>query len=467
MRISITKTQAFKRESRHRLTSGLFAGVLLCAFGLAGSNTEVKSSWPSSLVRLSLKYETSGLFHEDRYFSQSKVIEVTDFQGVVIDARGYIVSYVGSHWLKMGARQSHLLVEFSDGSSEPARLVGIDERIEMAIVQSGRAAGREVPLGSSLSQKQLTLVFAQNGKWRETALCLVGVHSNPLFPEKTLLARVCDPDSHTSAERGSLVLDAKGRLLGIVTETDRVGLGENLKRYQVVPTDVLNGSLRELLDTGENLRAGYLGIYGETEGKSVVVTGVGPSTPAADAGLLAGDVVVEVESQRIQNLMELAKILRWRGPGNPLEVAVKRDEEMITVHPVLSSHPEEKPVYGWKLEVPRVWVDDSREQAQLKLSPVPLPSHLTFGLVVDPLSPQLASFFKVPNGRGLLVTSVLEESLASKSGFQAGDVLVEINGTELNSPSDMREVLQSGGNRVMVVRFVRDGTLQSRKLVFH
>jgi serine protease Do len=342
----------------------------------------------------------------------------------------------------------------------------VDERIEVAVVESPRAAGREVALGSSLNQKQLDIAFSMGGKWGKFSLCPIGVASNALLPEKTVMARICQSGPQTSNESGSLVLDRNGRFLGIVTGVEKAGVGKTLRACRVVSTDILNETLRKLVDTRGNLRAGYLGIYGDTEGKRVLVTGVEPNTPAADAGLLAGDVVVEVDSQPVQDLMELGRILRWKGPGSRPELTVEREGEIMNVQPVLSAHPEKEPVYGWKLELPRVWGDDSKEEQKVKLSPMPLPSNLSFGLVVDTLSPQLASYFKVPNGRGLLVTTVLKESLANRSGFQAGDVLIEINGTELSSPSVMRDVLHAGRDGVIVIRFVRDGILQSRKLVF-
>lgn len=465
MRISATRTQAIRRTYSSRLTKCFCLGTLLCVIGVSASAAERDSSWSDSLVKISLKYETSGIFHEGKYLSQSRVIEHTEFEGVIVDARGYILSYMGSHWLKMGSPQSRLLVEFSDGKSAPAQLVGVDERIDVAVVESPRAANREVGLGSSLDQKQLSIAGVADGIWRQLSICPIGLNSSELLPEKTITARICQSDPQTPSESGGLVLDRKGRFLGIVTEVEKPGVSKTLRTYRVVPTDILNESLRKLVDTRENLRAGYLGIYPDTEGKKVVVAKVEHTTPASDAGLLEGDVVVAVDSRPIQNPMEFGRILRWKGPGRRCELTVEREGGTVKISPVLTAYPERRLVYGWKLELPRVWDDDSKAQ-ELKLSPMPLPSHLRFGLVVDTISPQLASYFKVPNGSGLLVTTVLEESLASRSGFQAGDVLIEINGTKLSSPSVMRELLYAGKDGVMVVRFVRDGVIQSRKLVF-
>jgi serine protease Do len=429
------------------------------------SAAESEASWRDSLVRISLKYETSGVLHEGS-FLHSKVIEHTEFQGVIADARGYILSYVGDHWPKLGKPQSRLVVRFSDGKSESGLLVGVDERMNVALVESTRAARKTVSLGNSLNLKRLNIVASVEDRWLKGALCPVEIVPHKLLPEKTLVARNCGTDIQALSEVGGFVFDPKGRFLGIVAGVERSGVSNSLKSYRVVPTDALNDSLRRLVDSRENLRAGYLGVYVDTEVEKVLISGVEPNTPAAEAGLIAGDVVIAVNSEPVRNLNEFGRILKWQGPGSRLELTVEREGGTKRLRPVLSPHPVKELVYGWKLELPRIWGGDSEEEQELKLSPMPLPSHLRFGLVVETLSPQLATYFKVPSGRGLLVTSVLDESLASKSGFQAGDVLVEINGRELVSPGVMREVLHAGRDGVIAVRFVRDGELQSRKLVF-
>jgi serine protease Do len=118
------------------------------------------------------------------------------------------------------------------------------------------------------------------------------------------------------------------------------------------------------------------------------------------------------------------------------------------------------------VEVPQIWNKrDEAKRQQLKFYPVPLPSPLDFGLAVDALTPQLATFFKVPGGQGLLVTSVLEGSLASESGFRAGDVVIRVNGVEPKSPRDLKGMLDSSEVGALTIRFVRDGKTLSRKLV--
>jgi len=121
-------------------------------------------------------------------------------------------------------------------------------------------------------------------------------------------------------------------------------------------------------------------------------------------------------------------------------------------------------VVSWRLEVPSLWNQNERPEEQVKIHRIVLPPHLDLGLVVDPLTPQLAKYFKCPSGHGLLVRTVLPNSPASKVGFQAGDVLTQVNGRDVSSHLDIRESLESVTDAVLEIQFVREGRLLSRKL---
>ncbi len=84
--------------------------------------------------------------------------------------------------------------------------------------------------------------------------------------------------------------------------------------------------------------------------------------------------------------------------------------------------------------------------------------------MVDPLTPQLAKYFKCPTEHGLLIRTVLPDSPASNVGFQAGDVLTQVNGRDVASHVDIRESLEAAKDEVLEIQFVRDGRLLSRKL---
>ncbi len=190
-----------------------------------------------------------------------------------------------------------------------------------------------------------------------------------------------------------------------------------------------------------------------------------PESPAERAGLKSGDVIVGIDDQRVQSRRELYQAIRWRGAGSAVSVSVLREGDLHELSAVLSERQDKGPVVSWRLEVPSLWNQNERPEEQVKIHRIVLPPHLDLGLVVDPLTPQLAKYFKCPTEHGLLIRTVLPDSPASNVGFQAGDVLTQVNGRDVASHVDIRESLEAAKDEVLEIQFVRDGRLLSRKLV--
>ena len=190
-----------------------------------------------------------------------------------------------------------------------------------------------------------------------------------------------------------------------------------------------------------------------------------PESPAEKAGLQSGDVIVGIDDQPVQSRRELAQAIRWRGAGSAVSVSVLREGDLHELSAVLSERQDKGPVVSWRLEVPSLWNQNERPEEQVKIHRIVLPPHLDLGLVVDPLTPQLAKYFKCPTDHGLLIRTVLPDSPASNVGFQAGDVLTQVNGRDVASHVDIRESLEAAKDEVLEIQFVRDGRLLSRKLV--
>jgi membrane-associated protease RseP (regulator of RpoE activity) len=84
------------------------------------------------------------------------------------------------------------------------------------------------------------------------------------------------------------------------------------------------------------------------------------------------------------------------------------------------------------------------------------------GIVVDNLTPQLAQFFGVKSGQGILVKSVEKGSVAEKGGIRAGDVIVKVGNETIESRSDYRQAIrhrESTTLKVVVVREKKEQTL--------
>jgi len=87
-----------------------------------------------------------------------------------------------------------------------------------------------------------------------------------------------------------------------------------------------------------------MGIVGKNEdnGKGVEITEVKPNSPAADAGLMKGDIITWIDHQRTRNVDDIHMVLSYSWPNERMKVVVKRDGEMMVTHMYLSKQTVKK-----------------------------------------------------------------------------------------------------------------------------
>jgi S1-C subfamily serine protease len=129
---------------------------------------------------------------------------------------------------------------------------------------------------------------------------------------------------------GAPVIDADGNLVGLCTES-----GE---RTWVVPAAALARAVDASLEMTRS--TAWLGITGErADTGGVAVVDVEEGSPAAAAGLIAGDVLVAVEGRAVLSLAELAIDLGEHTPGDLVTITVDRDGTSIEISVVLGERP--------------------------------------------------------------------------------------------------------------------------------
>ena len=137
---------------------------------------------------------------------------------------------------------------------------------------------------------------------------------------------------------GGPVANREGEVIGIASfiqsqTGSSVGLGF------AIPVDVAE-HVADALVAGQPVEFGYLGIEGGDgvgEESGALVAAVQPGSPADDAGLQPGDVVVGVDGEEITNFGELGVIIRQHAPGDELELVVNRDGERQDITVTLGS----------------------------------------------------------------------------------------------------------------------------------
>jgi len=203
---------------------------------------------------------------------------------------------------------------------------------------------------------------------------------------------------------------------------------------------------------------------------------VSPDSPAARAGLKAGDVVVRFDGTPVASARQLARVVAEAAPGRRVKVEVRRDGTPVIATLVVGEKEcreeltqelaERRPDLEHLPELTGRLPEITKDFRQLLIDPSAPPR---MGVRYQEISGQLARYFRLPHERGLLVTHVDEGSPAEKAGLKAGDVVLAIDGKDVRDAGDLRHRVASAEDGDVKLQVQRDGkalditvTLRSR-----
>lgn len=231
---------------------------------------------------------------------------------------------------------------------------------------------------------------------------------------------------------GGPLVDIKGRVIGmnVAIATGRSTDGTTSDEGQsagisfAIPLGTIESVVTQLIERGQ-VRRGFLGIgpSGRGDGTTLInvpglrgtgagVGDVSPRSPAAEAGLQPGDVIVKINGQRVSGWHVLRSLISSERPGSEVTLRVARGERLEDVRVVLADRPAETEA------------GINRGAAVRAL--------MRYGLVLD------------ENASGPVVRRVLEDSPAEAVGFKPGQVIVRVGETTV---SDAIDVLNAAVNR--------------------
>ena len=209
----------------------------------------------------------------------------------------------------------------------------------------------------------------------------------------------------------------------------------------------------------------------------VVVEDVLDDSPAGKAGLKKGDTIVEFDGERVRSVAQFQRLVQETPEGRSVRATVVRDGQRVTV----TVTPERRRG-GFFYDddfariIPPQPPAPPAPAARPRVAPA-LPGFEGFslrsnerrlGIAAESLTDQLNDYFGVKGG--VLVRSVNADSPASKAGVKAGDVIVSVNGHQVDEPSDLSEELRRATADDFTLDIVRDrkaqtlkGTLESRR----
>ena len=181
------------------------------------------------------------------------------------------------------------------------------------------------------------------------------------------------------------------------------------------------------------------------EQTGAIIVYVDQDGPACHAGLQENDVVVAFDGSRVDSPEQLQGMIHVTPPQKTVTLTVVRNGQRKDVKVTLGS---------WNV------MSHARAFSAMNLGAPPpphafpdieIPSFTVLsarhGLVVESLSPQLADFFGVSRGQGVLVRSVEGGSPAAVAGLKAGDVILKVNNEAVHDMSDWQRGMHAPGNK--------------------
>jgi serine protease Do len=190
--------------------------------------------------------------------------------------------------------------------------------------------------------------------------------------------------------------------------------------------------------------------------------------PAGKSGVRIHDVILQLDGNAFENVEQLRRRLHDMPPGRTINLLIDRDSGLVTItvqlcdravlqqqawlqHYVVPEPPQSGGGEGSFLGAPA--------NAALGLIDAMIPKSLHevyVGADVNPVRTQLADYFGVRSGTGLLVESVDTQSPAAKAGLKAGDVVVRVDATQMRSRSDWLKAMRTHRGHLVQVTVMRD-----------
>jgi membrane-associated protease RseP (regulator of RpoE activity) len=175
-----------------------------------------------------------------------------------------------------------------------------------------------------------------------------------------------------------------------------------------------------------------------------LVMSVDADSAAAKAGLQKGDVIVEFAGERVRGEAQLRRLIRETPVGRTVSMQVIRDGQARTLSAKLQSRTSQIYVQAPEIHIPEINIApnypgpfDNRGFSFLFDGGRP-----SLGISGEELTTQLASYFGVKQGKGVLVSEVVVGSAAAKAGLKAGDVIVAVDGKGVATVAELRKALE-------------------------
>jgi serine protease Do len=363
----------------------------------------------------------------DRFFHDEPTREFKQKSlgsGVIIDKEGYILT--NNHVVE---KASSIKVRLSDGKEYDAKVIGKDAKTDIALIKVN--VKNSLPVAVLGDSDKLEV-----GDW-------VMAIGNPYGLDHTVTAGIVSAKGRVIGQgpyddfiqtdaainpgnSGGPLFNLQGEVIGINTAIISGGQGIGF----AIPINMAKNLLPQLKTKGKIVR-GWLGVviqkvtpelaktFGLRESEGALVADVMEGSPAAQADIRRGDVIVSFDGKPIKAMEQLPRFVAATEVGRKISVGLVREGKPVQVQAVIT---------------------EGREDLREAKSTGP-EVEKNLGLVVQNVTAEIARHLRLRDTRGVIVTDVQQGSPAEEADVRPGDIIREINRRPVRNVRDFREIV--------------------------
>jgi putative serine protease PepD len=265
---------------------------------------------------------------------------VGEGSGFVYDTSGHIVT--NAHVVD-GANS--VTVKFANGKTYTAKVVGTDSSTDLAVLKVDAPSSQLHPLtladsGTVSVGDGVVAIGSPFGLQNSVTTGIVSaLHRTIDSPNGFAIEDAIQTDAAINhGNSGGPLLDSSGNIIGVTAQIESNSGGNEGVGF-AVPSNTVRTIVSQLLANGKVEHA-YLGVQVATASSGGATVGaVRSGTPAARAGLRAGDIIIKVDGTSIGSADELQRAIDARKPGDRITLEVRRNGATRTVHLTLGTRP--------------------------------------------------------------------------------------------------------------------------------
>ncbi|HEY6388372.1 MAG TPA: DegQ family serine endoprotease [Candidatus Acidoferrum sp.] len=355
--------------------------------------------------------------------------------GVIVSPEGYILT--NNHVID-GA--TDVRVTLADKREFQAHIVGADPKTDVALLKIDAKNLSPITIGDSSKVQVGDVALAIGNPFGVGQTVTKGIISatgrGGLGIEDYEDFLQTDAPINPGNSGGALIND-RGELVGINTAIISHGSGGSQGIGFAVPANLARQVMDQVLKNGHVTRA-YLGIYpqdvtpamakafGEKQSEGIVVGDVTPNSPASEAGIKTGDIILEVNGKPVTDSNQLRMSISMMQPGTQLMLKTLRNATEREATVKLAEMPTES-----------AKADSNDEEGGSKALE---------GVEISNLNASIAHELNIPaTTKGVVVTSIDPASKMADSGLQKGDVIQEVNHQPVANVSEFQRAISKSG----------------------